>query len=86
MGVAVEGVATRIDGGVVRGTAASSEGGTSSVTVAIGVEASGPLEPGQKVEITNTKLAPCHRPHRKNTVTRLKYVRADPWRLPPIGM
>ena len=37
-------------------------------------------------QMTKFQLAPCHRPQRRNTVHRLKYVlRGDP-RLPPIGI
>ena len=41
--------------------------------------------PCHNPQMTKFQLAPCHRPHRKNTVTRLRYIRAGTTRLPPSG-
>ena len=37
-------------------------------------------------QIIIIQLAPCHRPLTRNVISRFKYVRSIPFRLPPMGM
>ena len=42
--------------------------------------------PWYKPQMMKFRLAPCHKPHRKNTVMRFTYTRHGGTRLPPSGM